>query len=489
MLLTLYFPLAASLSVRDLPDGFLSKVRDGDLPQAGAQASRWSETARGAAGSPELLRLHADMQMTLGVCDEAEEQYHHAQKAIRSSRQAIRAASCRNAGWQALFRHRPATALKCFARLLDEPNVEATQQVEAQLGIVGALQEFGRSRDSSDALDKLVAVVTEPLLSHWREIVVSLRFDLAVQRELRDDALLTDHAYWQSGLEVYPLRAVGGAGGFGLAAASDEADLHEVEALDVCTPLLRQRVHYLRRLRALARGERAALDAISAHLRWAEQRGFGDYLRTARLEAVLAALTSDAPQSAEMLLEPLRRIEHAASTGRRQLEYLYAVAKTHEALGRSREAMLLFGRYALIAAQCLRDDAQALVSYAGNAARQAPQLDDVAVRLPTRYRRAYRYLQENLNRRDLSVREVAAEVGVTERALQSAFRHSLGLSPTELIRRLRMERIRRDLLDDSLNGERTVLDTGNKWGVENRSTLLNNYRKEFHETPSETLWR
>ncbi len=87
------------------------------------------------------------------------------------------------------------------------------------------------------------------------------------------------------------------------------------------------------------------------------------------------------------------------------------------------------------------------------------------------------------------MRDVAAEVGVTERALQSAFRRSLGLSPTELIRRLRMERIRGELLDDSLNGERTVLTTANKWGVQNRSTLLNNYRKQFHEAPSETLRR
>ncbi|MGF6666219.1 AraC-like DNA-binding protein [Paraburkholderia atlantica] len=490
MFLTFYFPLVASSSVQDLPDGFLSKVRDGDIQQAVAQVSRWSEIARGAEDSPELLRLHADMQITLGVFDEAEEQYHYAQKAIRSSRQAIRVASCRNAGWQALFRHRPATALSCFARLLEEPDVSAAQQAEAQLGIVGTLQEFGRARDSSDALDKLAAAIREPLLDHWREIVVTLRFDLAVQRELRGAALLSDHAYWQSGLGAHPLRAGDVAGGLGLeASASNQADLHEVEALDVCTPLLRQRVDYLRRLRALAGGERAALDAIFAHLKWAQQRGFGGYLRTTRLEAVLAALTADAPQSAEMLLEPLRRIDHATSTGRRQLEYLYAVAKTHQSLGRSREAMRNFGRYALIVAQCLRDDAQALVSYAGNAARQAPQLDDVATRLPARYRRAYRYLQENLDRRDLSVREVAAEVGVTERALQSAFRHSLGLSPTELIRRLRMERIRGELLDDSLNGERTVLTTANKWGVQNRSTLLNNYRKQFHEAPSETLRR
>ena len=51
MFLTLYFPLAASLSVHHLPDGFLNKIRDGDLQPAGAQASRWSDIARGAAAA------------------------------------------------------------------------------------------------------------------------------------------------------------------------------------------------------------------------------------------------------------------------------------------------------------------------------------------------------------------------------------------------------------------------------------------------------
>ncbi|MGE8506026.1 MAG: helix-turn-helix transcriptional regulator [Paraburkholderia terricola] len=491
MFLTLYFPLAASLSVQDLPDGFINKVREGNVQAAGAQAARWSDLARNgagaAAGSPGLLQLHADMQMTLGICDEAEEQYRRAQKAIRSPRQAIRAASCRNAGWQALFRHRLATALSCFARLIDEPDVEVSRQLEARLAITGTLHELGRSRDATDALDELAAATSEHGSDSWRDIVATLRFDVAVQRELRGAAQLNDHVYWQSGLGGQGLRSVGAVGTVGT--ASDEADLHEVGALSVRTPLLCERIGYLRQLRALASGERGAMDRITAHLNWAQQHGLGDYLRTTRLEVVLAALACDAPQLAESLLEPLHRTDHAASTGHRQLEYLYCVAKTHQALGRSREGMVFFGRYALIATQCLRDDSQVLTSYSGRAARQAPQLDDVAARLPARYRRAYRYLQENLDRRDLSVREVAAEVGVTERALQSAFKHSLGLSPSELIRRLRMERIRADLLDDSFSGDRTVLLTANKWGVQNRSTLVSGYRKQFHEVPSETLER
>jgi transcriptional regulator GlxA family with amidase domain len=96
---------------------------------------------------------------------------------------------------------------------------------------------------------------------------------------------------------------------------------------------------------------------------------------------------------------------------------------------------------------------------------------------------------DNLERSDLSVREVAAEIGVTERALQSAFKNSLGSTPTEIIRQKRMDRIRAELQGDSVHGERSVLCAATRWGVQNRSTLVNGYRRQFNEAPSDTLKR
>ncbi len=496
MFLTLYFFLAASLSVQDLPDGFLNKIRDGDSATGGRAGEPLVGPLRAAPRArPDLLRLHADMQMALGICDEAEEQYRRAQKAIRSPRQAIRAASCRNAGWQTLFRHRLATALSCFARLVDEPDVDAARRIEARLGIVGALHELGRSRRFGRCARRTRGrdhrSVARALARDDRHVALRRR---GAARTTRRDA-----AFRSRVLAVGPRRPDAARRGHTgahpahsalMASASDEADLHEVEALNVCTPLLRQRVDYLRQLRALARGERAALDGITAHLNWAQQRGFGDYLRTTRLEVVLAALASDARNwprccSSRCIGSTTRRRRGIGSSN-----ICMRSRRPHQALGRSREGMLFFGRYALIATQCLRDDSQVLVSYArGQRARRAAtgrRRRTFARALPARLSLL---AGKTLDRRDLSVREVAAEVGVTERALQSAFKHSLGLSPTELIRRLRMERIRADLLDDSFNGERTVLFTSPKWGVQNRSTLVSGYRKQFHEAPSETLER
>jgi AraC-like DNA-binding protein len=484
MFLTLYFPFAAALSVQRLPEGFLDKLLEGNLNAARAQANRWAEEASQSADMPWLLQLYADLQMTLGIGDEAEEQYRRAQKAIRSPREAIRAASCRNVGWQALFRHRFATALSCFARVVDETGIDPVQRLEARFGIACALYELGQSRDASDAVDELAAMAasaSEGGSAHWRDVVTTLRFDIAVQRELRSSPLLGDHVYWQSGMADERLPGGGDA--------AEAADLCEAEAARVQAPLLRERIGYLRHLRALFKGERDAMNDITAHLGWAQNAGLHDYVRTTRFEIVLAALASEATQLAETVLEPLHRSDSAASTGHRQLEYLYCVAKVRQLQGRTRESVQLYSRYALITTQCLRDDAQAIAPFANRAARHAAQLDDVGARLPAKYRRAYRYLQENLDRHDLSVREVAAEVGVTERALQSAFKNFLGLSPTELIRRQRMERIRAELLQDSFTSDRSVLCAANKWGVQNRSTLVSSYRKQFHEAPSETLGR
>ena len=143
----------------------------------------------------------------------------------------------------------------------------------------------------------------------------------------------------------------------------------------------------------------------------------------------------------------------------------------------------------MVVAQCLRSDMQGNVTYLNHVPRNTPQLDDISARLPAKYRRAYRYLQENLDRQDLSVRELAAEICVTERALQVAFKNFLGLSPSELIRTQRMARIRAELLRNEVANGHGVLEIAKKWGIHSRSALVSGYKKQYLEAPSDTLDR
>jgi AraC-like DNA-binding protein len=298
-----------------------------------------------------------------------------------------------------------------------------------------------------------------------------------LQGVMRGCARLVDHAYWKPAFQDDAP----------LSQADAAARAHRIEQAvgAVRMPLLAQRVDYLRALRQVMGGDRESLVDVSDHLDWARRNGLADNVRTTRIETALALLAIDLHDVAERVLEPLHGGHRHSSGSTRELDYLYCMSRIAQANNRSQESLDYYKRHALSAGRTLRQNAAASVGFASRRARKPAQLDDIGARLPARYRRAYAYLQANLDREDLSVQELSAEIGVTERALQIAFKTFLGLSPTEVIRRERMERIRADLL----NTDRGVLDTANKWGVRSRSALVSGYRKQFNEVPSETLER
>ncbi|WGS54177.1 helix-turn-helix transcriptional regulator [Paraburkholderia sp. D15] len=495
MFSSLYFPLVSTLACHEAPSGHLEMLRDGKLAEAVAHTNRCAQhCAHDGDSASGCMQLQADLQTMLGIEVDAEDSYREAQKMIRSSRRDVRVASCRNTGWQAFFRHRFGTAMSCFMRIVDDARLERRQALEARFGALCVLFELGQWHEASELLDELEALVDAatsdgeaalPQRPVWCELIDTLRYDLAAQHELRTAAQLADHVYWQSGL----------TSGASVALATHSLMQGEARALQLAqaaarvrSPLLRARVDYLDALRRLAAGQREATDVAVAHLNWAIANGLYAYQYAVRLEIALAGLAGAAPQLAETMLAPLGA-DRRAVQGHRQLEYLYCLAKTRSAQGRDQESAQLYSRYALAAMQCLREASAALAPFAHRAKRAPEQLDDVGARLPARYRRAYRYLMDNLERSDLSVREVAAEIGVTERALQSAFKNSLGSTPTEIIRQKRMERIRAELQREAVHGEQSVLHAATRWGVQNRSTLVNGYRRQFNEAPSDTLKR
>ncbi|WP_175811372.1 helix-turn-helix transcriptional regulator [Burkholderia contaminans] len=487
MFSTLYFPLAAYLGSPDFAAGrerFGAMLFNGDVGVARQLASRWADEADASRNPPYALQLHADMQLLTGGDVEAEETYRAAQRLSHASRQAMRAESCRNTAWQALFRYRLNTALACFGRAADEDDIPIDRVLEVRVGIVCVLYELGRVSEAIGELDELRELAREapePTMPAWHELLAALKLDIAMQCTLRSSASLQDHVYWQSGLMH------GRSARASLHAYLDSAQ-SRIDLASVHIPVLRARVDYLCQLRDATGADRNAVDGLLRHVNWARDHNLRDYQRTLRLEIALAMLACDAAQVADMILEPLYGAAQSGVGGHRQIEYLYCVAKTRQAQGRLKDAQQFYSRYALTSMECLREALSARVPFLERKIRETSQLDDIGARLPARYRRAYTFLLENLEHADLSVRDIAAEVGVTERALQSAFRKFLNMSPTELIRRQRMERIRSELVDGSAS-DGGVLATASRWGVQNRSTLINGYRKQFDEAPSHTLER
>ena len=88
----------------------------------------------------------------------------------------------------------------------------------------------------------------------------------------------------------------------------------------------------------------------------------------------------------------------------------------------------------------------------------------------------------------LYVGELCDVAGASERTLQYAFQELLGMTPLSYIRRLRLHRIRRELLDpESIC--KTVSQAAFEWGSWNLGEFSREYSLCFGELPSETLKR
>lgn len=481
MFSTMYFAAICALSSDSTRQATLDHILNGRIAEAlAASASACDERPGSTPSSAADWQLYADLQLVLGRHDEAEDTYRRAHKCLCVSRDTIRIASCRNAGWQAFFQNRFSTALACFNRLINDVAATSVQRLAALIGAVLALHHLG-CLDVVAFLTRLTVVAREEADPRWSLLVAALQRDILVQHRIRASSELEDHIYWRSAFVDF------------LPRDSNDFDMSIADLLRLQLPLMAERLNYLDHLHSFADGKPASFGHAEAHMSWSLCAGLGDYHRTLCLDLALAALAGNLPLVAESMLSQCR---DASLPGRQHerwyLDYLYCLAKVRRAQGRIHEAAQHYGRYALISMRHVRADGVALSSVATTpfvqASTSASRSDDVSACLPGKYRRAYRYLMDNLDQRDLSVREIAAHIGVTERALQIAFKTHLGLSPRELIRRQRMERIRDELLDDDAPPA-SVLGVANKWGVRHRSTLLSGYRKLFNEAPSDTLAR
>jgi len=101
-------------------------------------------------------------------------------------------------------------------------------------------------------------------------------------------------------------------------------------------------------------------------------------------------------------------------------------------------------------------------------------------KLPRRYRKAYRFLLTNIGEPDLRVADLAEAASVCERALQAAWGKHLGCSPSATIRRLRVEKIRYEIVLSS----KSIMQCAEKFGVFSRTSLYALFRREIGCSPS-----
>jgi AraC-like DNA-binding protein len=456
-----YLALISAQTHDQAMPSYARAMQDGDVEAAHRHAQRLDD-----GGAPALQAL-GDAALLLGFEEDAEEHFRRAQK-LQDSNDAVRLLSCRNAGWQALNLHRYSAALHCFARIVQDGAANVAQKAEAALGAALVHHQLGQQAACDDALRQARALGEAADDGRWLLLADLLALDCAVRLGVRSAAGLRDHVFWQS--------------------AAVRGDHHAqwrrfADAMAACdarrpAPELAARRHAcLALLLRLADGERDVMSVLQRH-------GAGD--PGMHVEIALAALAGEHVDLAE---QSLQRGRQADPRDRRwSLDQRYCQAKIAMLKGDGAAAFKYYAAYTAEALQCLRSETQVIKPLDGVTPAAAQPSDDISARLPAKYRRAYRYIADHYRNNDLTTGEIAAHIGVTERALQLAFRDNLGMSPTAVLRRMRLDAVRAELLAGE-GGSEGILKTANRLGLKSRSSLIRGYRKQFNEAPSASVCR
>lgn len=380
-----------------------------------------------------------------------------------------------------LFLHmnKPGRAAESFNVVADAEDAELLPRVLALAGLAKAMESMGEHRRAARTLAFAEQLVRDAEASTdgpiddvpagSQALLAAIGLELQVCRALRHyDDVTVAHA-----LSAPELRC------------SLQSALQDLHAVPAAATRMRFLLALMQPAAAVEARTTASVEALFDGVRWYKDRRLAPLEERARVEAALALLDRGLAGSAcdilgALAVDDARQLHH-----RHAIELRYCASRLHVMNGRHSDALRCYRQHAQLSLARLRFELTR-VPYSRFLEQQerAEQADADQLRLPPRYRRAYQFMLDHLHDRTLSVRRIAAEIDVTERALQMAFRNHLGLTPAELLRKLRMACIRTEL--QQMAGRDSVLAVASRWGMANRSTLAHNYRQQFGEAPSAT---
>lgn len=164
-----------------------------------------------------------------------------------------------------------------------------------------------------------------------------------------------------------------------------------------------------------------------------------------------------------------------AGAGKRLVATMGSLSRAAAQLGGARPSAALIGEFEHCLLSALLIDHQH--NYRDEILRPAPAASERVVELVTEYIHAF---PDDPH----TVADLAAYANVSERALFSAFRRDLGMTPMEYVRSRRLALVRADLL--RAPGSGTLSEVAHRHGFTNMGRFAASYRAAYGELPSET---
>jgi AraC-like DNA-binding protein len=434
----------------------------------------------GVEGKEEMFKSAAQLLLLLDRPEEADDYFAACIKQLsRKSKDDYNATSCLFTGIQNLHHNHLRLAASCLQRALESKGTSLQTRIESCAALATLFFKLGMRRPANMSVDYALSLAEQDGHEMPRAVLAVLKVEFLVLNFLRQHHKLSDLVFWPRREEI----------------AGELVPIENVlRDIEMCKKkigqyeLLQERLDFLTLLAKLAYRQASCINMALEHIEKVNHAGLASYAQSARIELALAATAAGNVAWVQAILQPLTASRTRLASLNDNLEFEYCQAKLAEMQHREDGYISHYRQYTQAAiVQIRRACAYITVPHLIRTPTTQIPKDNIATRLPGKYRRAYRFLLENLDNPRLSVKMVADEIGVTERSLQLTFRAHLAQSPSEVIRRCRMENIRSDLEAGATHAGSTLLDVASRWGIGSRSSLGHSYQQEFNETPRQTI--
>jgi hypothetical protein len=382
----------------------------------------------------------ADMSILLGDYEQAESFYACSVSGLAGSPY-LNAASCRATGIQALFQNRFDVATHCFRRNTEE-GVSVEYQLESYATLALIYREVGLDKESHESFSKLKNLVATTNRQAWCCLSNLVGLDLAAYRAVYSRSTMSDHIFRSmNGVNQVPVQET--------VFIEKPGNSSLGQAL---SPLLIARKNHLMKMIDLAGGKKVDWNDLQNFSQFPFAENSRLCMKYSCLEIGLAAVAGGHHDIAQKLMLKYSWLgthwyNKAKSTARiDQNELLYFLAKMQTknlTIEDNNSFYHIYLESAFKAIHQFTNKLQKIVSNglvnaythaSGEPLKKVAEVNHSSRLVPVLCQQAYDYIQENSWRSDVSVREVASIIGVSERWLQLQFKRHYGCSPKAMIR-------------------------------------------------------